>query len=471
MKKVFIFCFVISALVLAGCKIHVSSDNKGEKTSTGGTTAADTSSEDNVSTEDKASEGDTTGGNTEDSNNPNNAEEQNPPAAINYNTISSIEMAKALSVGWSLGNTLSACKLGTKENKGLSIETSWGQPLTTEEMIKTIHKAGFKTFRIPVSWRNHITDEDGYKVDTEWMARVKEVVDWAYNDGMFVIINMALEDIGSIDDLEKDKEYGYKLADKDTKLAVYNKSINYISSVWSQIAGTFNNDYDNKLIFEILYEPNDTLWREWNHEDNFYEKFNQCIKDYEKAVIDAVRATGGQNSNRFILVPGYNAGFYDIEYLDYYGSLPEDTASDKLLLSVHDCTPNGFCYFFIESHSTFTDEDKKKVDFLFNYLKTNYLDKSIGVVLSEINATDQDNTTEREAWATYYFNQMRKTGISGILHDNGTTVRKGSSPSDTENFGWFDRATLTWYYPSIVKKILDAMNITGDELKEYVPAP
>ena len=89
--------------------------------------------------------------------------------------------------GWNLGNTLDAKSDGSKENLGLKTETSWGMPMTSQEMINAVAAKGFKTIRIPVSWHNHITEESGHKIDPEWLARVKTIVDWSLAAGMKVI--------------------------------------------------------------------------------------------------------------------------------------------------------------------------------------------------------------------------------------------------------------------------------------------
>ena len=91
--------------------------------------------------------------------------------------------------GWNLGNTLDAKSDGDKANKGLSTETSWGMPKTTKAMIDAVAAKGFKTIRVPVSWHNHIVDAN-YTIDTKWLERVKEIVDWSLESGMNVIINI-----------------------------------------------------------------------------------------------------------------------------------------------------------------------------------------------------------------------------------------------------------------------------------------
>lgn len=158
-----------------------------------------------------------------------------------------------MGAGWILGNSLDAT--GT----GLGSETSWGNPKTTKEMIDAVHDAGFNTIRIPVSWGKHTSGSD-YTIDSAWMARVKEVVNYAYEDGMYVILNIHHDNSSA-----KDKTI-YYYPDSKHKEA----SLKFLTSVWSQISEEFK-DYNDHLIFETLNEPrlvgtNDEWWIDPNNQ-------------------------------------------------------------------------------------------------------------------------------------------------------------------------------------------------------------
>jgi len=157
---------------------------------------------------------------------------------------SSVTMAKNMTIGWNLGNSLDATNDGT--NQGTGTETAWSMPATTQAMIDAVRAAGFRTVRIPVSWRNHMSTDGNYTVNSAWMARIKQVVDYAYSKGMFVILNVHHDNI-SISDLNSGKT-GYALS---TDSAVKTKSKAFLSAVWRQIAEEFK-DYDEKLVFEVL---------------------------------------------------------------------------------------------------------------------------------------------------------------------------------------------------------------------------
>ena len=147
---------------------------------------------------------------------------------------SAIDIMKNIKVGWNLGNSLDATG-----GSGVTSETSWGNPKTTQRLIDSVKAAGFNAIRVPVSWGTH-TSNNGtytYAVDAQWMARVKEVVDYCYNRGMYVIIN-----------LHHDDSYFFPSSDK------LNNSTLYVKEMWTQIAHEFAN-YDQHLIFETLNEP------------------------------------------------------------------------------------------------------------------------------------------------------------------------------------------------------------------------
>ena len=361
----------------------------------------------------------------------------------------SVEMAANMAIGWNLGNTLDAYG-----KSGLAAETCWGMPTTTEDMITTVHAAGFKTIRIPVSWHDHVSGTD-YTIDAEWMARVKTIVDWAYNQDMCVIINIHHDNFKAA---ELAEGRGFALS-KDTDVQEQSKV--YISKVWTQVATTFA-DYDNKLVFEILNEPRDVDGIEFGNEWNYSGK-DACdiITSYEQAGLDAIRAVPG-NKNRFVMVPGYAASGTNTAMLDNY-TLPADSANDKLLVSTHAYAPYRFAMSTSED-SIFGDDDKETLDYHFNYLKNKYTANGIGVVMGEASASDKDNLSERVKWATYYYTKAKDAGIPVILWDNMVTVSTGGDIESGECHGYFNRNTKTWYFPSIIEammKVVYGDNFSG----------
>ena len=361
----------------------------------------------------------------------------------------SVEMAKNMAIGWNLGNTLDATYYqDSKYNAGLNTETGWGMPKTTKEMITAIKNAGFKTIRIPVSWHNHISDTSNYTIDSAWMARVKEVVDYAYSQNMCVIINIHHDNmkISTINSAA-----GFALSDNAD---VKNKSKTYIKNIWLQIATTFA-DYDEKLVFEVLNEPRDVggefKGNEWWTNN---KAMIDIITEYEQVAIDAIRSVKG-NKNRFIMVPGYAASGSDINILKLY-TMPTDTSNDKLILSAHAYSP----YEFAMSDSkdkTFGSDDKASLDSIFAALKSNYTDKRIGVVMGEASASDKNNLSDRVEWASYYFTKAKEAGIPVILWDNMVTVGTGGDINSGECHGYYNRNANSWYFPTMITAMMKAV--------------
>ena len=375
----------------------------------------------------------------------------------------SVEMAKNMSVGWNLGNTLDATadytdaagKFHWTNNAGIKTENNWGMPVTTQKMIAAIKGAGFKTIRIPVSWHNHISDGKNYTVDPAWMSRVKEVVDYAYNLKICVIINihhdnMAISKMGDC--------YGFALSDDP---AIQEKSQAYIGKIWTQIASTFAS-YDDRLVFEVLNEPRDiggefSSAKGWTNSSEWWtnkKAMIDIITSYEQTAINAIRAVDG-NQERYIMVPGYAGSGADKSMLSLY-TLPKDSASDKLILSAHAYSPYNFAMSGT-ADTRFDQDDKNSLDAIFSYLKANYTDKGIGVVMGEASASDKKNLSDRVAWASYYFAKARDAKIPVILWDNMVTVSTGGDIESGECHGYLDRNKLSWYFPTFIEAAMKAV--------------
>ena len=362
--------------------------------------------------------------------------------------ISSVDFAKKLTIGWNLGNTLDATASWTTDT-----ETAWGMPRTTKDMITTVHKAGFETIRIPISWHDHVSGSN-YTIDSKWLNRVKEIVDWAYNDGMFVIINIHHDNL-SENDLKKTA--GFAITSNADAQA---KSKAYISRVWEQVAETFAN-YDNHLIFEILNEPRDVggTYEWWMPNATTAKPYCDIITAYEQVGIDTIRSTGGYNTERFIMVPAYAASGTDQSILKAY-TMPKDSTTDKLLLSTHAYAPNALALSNDMSKTTFGTAEKSSLNSILTFLKNNYTSKGIGVVMGESSCTDKNNLDERIKWASYYFSKAKECGIPVVLWDNMVIYPDGNDGA--ERHGHFNRRKLVWYYPEFIKSMMKA--VYGDTI-------
>lgn len=361
---------------------------------------------------------------------------------ISFESISSIQLSEKLITGWNLGNTLDA----TNANN-LSSETSWGMPHTTKEMISNLKKSGITTIRIPVSWHNHIIDKQ-YTIDPKWMARVKQIVDWAIEENMYVIINSHHDNYLQTGTMPKCAGY-YPYSTN------YDESANFILNIWSQICLAFNNGYDSHLIFETMNEPRlaGTTY-EWysDNSDICKDAFN-ALNKLNQLAVDTIRKSGGNNLKRIIIIPSLQASVGSA--LSPLFKIPKDDyeAVDykKILISVHMYTPYSFAMempgetIFTEKHKNEISYNLSKIDNLFN--KTGY-----GVIIGEYGATNKDNDEERIKWFSYYLSEAKKHNIPAILWDNGQFL---PSQTEGERYGYFVRETGVWYSSDIQKAILE----------------
>ena len=347
------------------------------------------------------------------------------------------ELMAELDLGWNLGNTLDATG-----GSGLDSETSWGNPKTSKAMIDAVKAQGFNTVRVPVSWGSHMTNKaSGYVIDSAWMARVKEIVDYCIDNDMYVILNIHHDnDIKNNDDRFFYPSDTYK-----------EQSLAFVEAVWEQISATFKN-YDQHLIFETLNEPRlvgtgDEWWFPVNSPNTNVTNAISIINDMNQKAVDTIRASGGNNAERCIMIPGYGASIDGCTTPNY--TLPTDTAQNRLIVSVHAYTPYNFA-LNASGTSVFSDDLKSEVDYLFNTLKSSFLDKNIPVVIGEASASNKNNASERLKWVNYYMGKSSALNIPVMLWDNN--VYSGSSNLG-EQHGYLNRLALTWYD----KDVVDAM--------------
>ncbi len=340
-------------------------------------------------------------------------------------SITALELAAAMKVGWNLGNSLDAFSA-----KGLDSETSWGNPKTTQKLVDDIRDMGFTTIRIPVSWGIH-ADENGH-VEEEWMARVKEVVDYAYNDGLYIVLNS-----------HHDNSY-YDIGGCAESEDSYQESLKKMSGLWTEIAETFKG-YDERLIFETMNEPRtEGSANEWS---GGTEAEREIVYGLNDAIVSAIRATGGNNTFRFIMVPCYGANSqYNILSTM---KLPED---DRIMVSVHAYTPYVFAMQGEGGTALFSASHKSELDSLFRNLNVLFVKKGIPVVIGEFGCTNKDNIEERCAWAEYYISGAKLYGIPCIVWDNNS--ERGQTGE--ECFGLYERKSGEWLWPELVETMIQA---------------
>lgn len=336
--------------------------------------------------------------------------------------VSAVELVKEMKLGWNLGNTLDASQpTWTKVTDAIKFETSWGNVQTTQQIIDTVKAGGFNVVRIPVTWDVHIGDAPDYTIQPEWMARVKEVVDYAYGDGTFVILNLHHEE--------------WHFPSEDNYPAASEK----LKAVWTQIAAEFA-DYDQHLIFEGMNEPRmKGTPQEWTGgTPEAREVINKLNADF----VSTIRAQGGNNPDRCLMIPTIAASGDGAPVSGMV--VPDD---DKVIVSIHAYKPYNFALNKTGTKEYNSETDINEFNTVLANLKTNFLDKGIPVVIGEYGFMNKENIDARVTALDDYLSAARGMGIPCVWWDNGAFIGAG------ENFGLLDRATCTWKYPELMEVI------------------
>lgn len=352
-----------------------------------------------------------------------------------------------MGLGWNLGNSLDATG-----GSGLDTETSWSNPKTTQALIDKVKSLGFNTVRVPVSWGKHVSG-DNYTIDSAWLARVKEVVDYCYKNDMYVILNIHHDTKSSA----SASGAGYY-----PRSSAYSSSEKFVTSVWSQAAEYFK-DYDYHLIFETLNEPRligtgyEWWFNKWNIPSEVKDAID-CINKLNQKAVDTIRDTGSNNRGRLIMCPGYDASIDGATVSGF--KLPTDISGNKnrIAVSVHAYSPYNFAMNVGSgSTSTYTSSIKNELQDLFSTLKSNFRDKGIPVVIGEFGSTDKNNTAERVKWATDYTALAKKNNIPCVLWDNNAfAVYNGNSiVLNSEYHGYINRKNNTVTSPA--KDVIEAL--------------
>ena len=305
------------------------------------------------------------------------------------------EIAEAMYPGWNLGNTMEGgSNSNSWKNIGISSETSWQSTKTTQEIISLVKASGFRSVRIPCAWvMGHITDAENCTIDTEWMNRVKEVVGYCLNEGLYVIVNQHWDG-------------GWMEHDGFTENADVDAKKAQLTKIWTQIATEFK-EYDEHLLFGGLNEPG--VGGKYTDGSSLVSvaKMSERLAVYEQAFIDAVRATGGNNATRVLIVQGPNTNidnFCDNNYM----SKISDSVSDRLMVEVHFYDPYQFTmmsedaswgkmYYYWGKGNKGSDSsrvcpDKSAEEYVeaqMKKMRTNFVDKGYPVLVGEFGANQR----------------------------------------------------------------------------------
>lgn len=326
------------------------------------------------------------------------------------------EMAAKVYSGWNLGNTMEA----------IGGETAWGSPTITPAIIHYVKSQGFNAVRIPCSWFTHVTNTSTYTIDSKWMARVKEVIEMVLAEDMVAIINIHWDNGWLENNVTTDKMNSVK---------------NIQTLLWTQIAEAMKG-YDEYLLLASANEPNASSAEQVS-----------VLKTYHQAFVDAVRATGGNNTNRCLIVQAPNT---DVDKAEQYKDfIPTDKTTDKMLVEVHFYSPWNFCgmskdetwgkmaYFWgtsyhytttidgVDRNSTWGEE--AYVDTEMTKMKSNYVDKGYPVVLGEYGTMKRtlNNTTaqtahdkSRQYWYQYVTKSAKQHGLIPFVWDANNILNR-----------------------------------------------
>lgn len=341
-----------------------------------------------------------------------------PAGSAKSGRSEAIAFARRMGLGWNLGNTLEATG-GIKGNSVRDYETAWGNPVTTRAMIHGIKAAGFKSIRIPVAWSNMMGPD--YTINKDLMARVEQVAKYGLDDGLYVIINIHW-DGGWIHKFSTD----------------YDESMRKYKAVWSQIAAHFKGD-DDHLIFESMNEEGsfDDLWNVYGGLPDQKNKAYELLNTINQAFTDLVRASGGNNRRRYLLIAGYGT---DIgRTVDPNFKMPRDSAGHSMV-SVHYYSPPTFAILDKDTSwgkaaytwGTPAEVEAVRRDML--PLKERFLDNGIPVVVGEFGCP----TNKDPASVVKYLSTVCETAYS-----------LGCVPMLWDAGGFYDRRALTWKNPQV----------------------
>ncbi len=252
--------------------------------------------------------------------------EGNAVKVVTGQTASTI--ANDMGLAWNLGNSLEAVDGNSaSETYGQVGEKAWGNPKTTKKLIQAVKAAGFNTIRVPISYLNKIGTAPNYTVDADYLDRIQEVVDYAYDMGMYVVINIHNDGGEGI----PGKWLNVGTTDETARAEMVNK----FGKVWAQIADKFA-DYDQKLIFEAANE----LMISGNYNQAPAPAYTN-INALNQKFVEVVRAAGANNADRALIVTGYNTNI-DLTTTAAGFVKPTDSTQNRLMLSVHYYAPDDF---------------------------------------------------------------------------------------------------------------------------------
>jgi endoglucanase len=328
-----------------------------------------------------------------------------PEPALSIPQGSAMEFVTSMKIGWNLGNSLDAIARWSPLTPG---ETAWGNPPVTQSLLTAVAEYGFGAVRIPVTWGTKAGPAPDFIIDPEWLNRVEEVVEYARVAGLKAMINIHHDGADS----------AHWLSVKTPDITGENKdriNAQYIA-IWTQIAEHFK-ETGNFLIFEGFNELHDGSWGDGSHAQR------SRVNDLNQIFVDAVRATGGGNFDRYLVVSGWVTRPSLLQHL----VIPNDPANDKLIVNFHYYDPYQFA---IAAEQTSWGEkalpgnwaNEAHVRKTFNDIKARFIDKGIPVIIGEYGSVAhifEESNVYRKYYMEYVTRYAHVCGIIPFYWDNG----------------------------------------------------
>ncbi len=296
--------------------------------------------------------------------------------------ISTMELVRDMGIGINLGNTMESCGdwiAQWGDGTVTSYETAWGSPVITKDIIQGYADEGFGVLRIPVGWSNLMGEN--YTISKDYIARVRQIVDWTIEADMYAIINIHY-DSGWVNEFPEKKS----------------ECMKRFTRFWEQISDSFE-DYGDMLMFEAQNEELgwSSLYDEWNPNEAGKRSSYALVNEINQRFVDTVRASGGNNTERHLLISGYNTSIE--RTCDPLFEMPYDPAG-KCAVSVHYYTPSVFC--ILEEDASWgkvqsswgSDADYEELYRYLDMMKTNFIDKGIPVIIGEYGCPKKNKEPE-----------------------------------------------------------------------------
>ncbi|MEE1145135.1 MAG: glycoside hydrolase family 5 protein [Acutalibacteraceae bacterium] len=345
---------------------------------------------------------------------------------------SSYAFSQNMTIGYNIGNSLDSVLTSSAD------ETYWGCPKITQGLVQAIKDKGYDVIRIPVTWGFKIDSSGNFTDSSVHANRVKQVVDWAYDTGAYVILNTHHE-MSWLNTWDSVKNSSGSAVDSSKQEAMLTK----FGGLWKNIANTYK-DYGERLIFEGYNETrsSETVWSSVTRDQEVLQKIGQKF-------IDTVRATGGNNEKRYLLLNTFGAVFSTNEVNTY--KMPTDSA-DHLLFGVHTYDPHDLC-FREYSGTTFS---QSAFDSYYNTImpaiETKFLSQGYGVILGEFGAVNKNNDDERVKYVKAVVTSCATYGVIPVWWGNGVINMNSSKDS----FGLVNRvAPYEWVKDNIASAMVD----------------